>query len=475
MRLPRFSALRPQTGELLHLDLLRFIAASGIVLHHSQRFFFRDNQIEAWRQASGLALFVDLFFAISGYIIAHVYANRTATAGQFAGFMQRRIARLAPLHWLTMAAAMAVWLLFLRFGFLHLGVLKLGAYTESMPSLSPRCLAETAVLVQAAIPCGGDAFNGISWSINAEMAMYVAFPLFAAAGHFRRALPLLLGLAVLAVALAAIRFGFGSVSIESWTSYSVHPYLRALPSFLIGVGLWFLREPLKRIPAPRTLLLFAVPALLASMVTGQGTPLVLFLTYLAAALAVSADLVGSPHRIVKLIAPLGQLTYSIYMWHALFILLALTAINQYLPHASSLEMSILALLTYAGIVGWSYLSFTVVETPARRWLDSLPPFGRRHSANGGVVAKPRLLEIEGAQIGEDVPGLFDDLLMAVKPGSSHSSHWAGNRGPWKPESSVLKASTISATSAATPPPPAAPSGPDSSIARPTTARRPTPT
>jgi hypothetical protein len=211
------------------------------------------------------------------------------------------------------------------------------------------------------------------------------------------------------------------------------------------------------------------------MVTGQGTPLVLFLTYLAAALAVSADLVGSPHRIVKLIAPLGQLTYSIYMWHALFILLALTAINQYLPHASSLEMSILALLTYAGIVGWSYLSFTVVETPARRWLDSLPPFGRRHSANGDVVAKPRLLEIEGAQIGEDVPGLFDDLLMAVKPGSSHSSHWAGNRGPWKPESSVLKASTISATSAATPPPRGAPSGLGGSTARPITGRRPMPT
>jgi methylated-DNA-[protein]-cysteine S-methyltransferase len=36
------------------------------------------------------------------------------------------------------------------------------------------------------------------------------------------------------------------------------------------------------------------------------------------------------------------------------------------------------------------------------------------SANGGVVTKLRLLEIEGAQIGEDGPGLFDDLPMAVK-------------------------------------------------------------
>jgi methylated-DNA-[protein]-cysteine S-methyltransferase len=36
------------------------------------------------------------------------------------------------------------------------------------------------------------------------------------------------------------------------------------------------------------------------------------------------------------------------------------------------------------------------------------------SANGGVVTKLRLLQIEGAQIGDDDPGLFDDLPMAVR-------------------------------------------------------------
>jgi methylated-DNA-[protein]-cysteine S-methyltransferase len=36
------------------------------------------------------------------------------------------------------------------------------------------------------------------------------------------------------------------------------------------------------------------------------------------------------------------------------------------------------------------------------------------SANGGVVTKLRLLEIEGAQLGNEGPGLFDDLPLAVK-------------------------------------------------------------
>jgi methylated-DNA-[protein]-cysteine S-methyltransferase len=37
------------------------------------------------------------------------------------------------------------------------------------------------------------------------------------------------------------------------------------------------------------------------------------------------------------------------------------------------------------------------------------------SANGGVAAKLRLLQIEGAKIGDEGPGLFDALPMAVKP------------------------------------------------------------
>ena len=386
MRLPLFSALRPQSEDLLHLDMLRFIAASGIVFQHSKVFFFHHaDQAAAWRQSSGLALFVDLFFAISGYVIAHIYANRAASTTQFAGFMQRRIARLAPLHWLTMAAAIVVWLVFLKLGLLKLGGFQVGAYTEPMPSFSPRCLAETALLIQAAVPCGGNAFNGISWSINAEMAMYVAFPLFAAVGHFRRSLPLLLGLLVLALTLAAIRLGLGPVSIDAWTSASVHPYLRALPSFLIGVGLWFVREPLRKIPAPGALLFVAVTALLASMLTGQATPLVLSLIYLTAALAVSADLAGSAHRIVRLTAPLGQLTYSIYMWHVLFILVALSVVGENLLRAGPLQIGVLALFTYAAILGWSYVSFTLIETPARRWIDGLPPFGRR-AAVAALVA-----------------------------------------------------------------------------------------
>jgi peptidoglycan/LPS O-acetylase OafA/YrhL len=39
-------------------------------------------------------------------------------------------------------------------------------------------------------------------------------------------------------------------------------------------------------------------------------------------------------------------------------------------------MALMALLSYGLIMVWSYVSFAFLETPARRWIDHLPPFGR---------------------------------------------------------------------------------------------------
>ncbi len=96
--LPR---LRPASGELLHLDLMRFVASAGIVFHHSHEFFSPQRARPALAAGTlGLALFVDLFFVISGFVITYVYHDRIVSWGGFGRFLQRRIGRLVPLHWL---------------------------------------------------------------------------------------------------------------------------------------------------------------------------------------------------------------------------------------------------------------------------------------------------------------------------------------------------------------------------------------
>ncbi len=76
------------------LQLLRFVAASLIVLHHSVREF------------SGLPAFsefgVDIFFVISGFIISHI------TQSDHEQFFTRRLIRIVPLYWLLTCAIAAI-------------------------------------------------------------------------------------------------------------------------------------------------------------------------------------------------------------------------------------------------------------------------------------------------------------------------------------------------------------------------------
>ena len=102
--LPR---LAPESASLLHLDCLRLIAAAGIVFLHLK---VKVDGGAMWQRVvagtDSYFLLVNMFFAISGYVIAFVYMDAIVDAGSYAGFLRRRVARLGPLHWLTLAAAL---------------------------------------------------------------------------------------------------------------------------------------------------------------------------------------------------------------------------------------------------------------------------------------------------------------------------------------------------------------------------------
>jgi peptidoglycan/LPS O-acetylase OafA/YrhL len=168
-KLPR---LQRPSGELLHLDLMRFVAAAGIVFHHSHEFFVpaTKSPFLIREQREGLALFVDLFFLISGFVIAYLYHNRMNSLVDYVKFLQSRIGRLLPLHWLTLLLSITMWSMFVLF-----------RYAKDTPSFAPGCIAETALLLHSFLPCGRP-FNGITWSLSAEMVIYISFPAVALIG-----------------------------------------------------------------------------------------------------------------------------------------------------------------------------------------------------------------------------------------------------------------------------------------------------
>lgn len=310
------------------------------------------------QQTAGLALFVDLFFLISGYVIAYVYAGRLKDAASYGKFLQRRIGRLIPLHWITLLASVLVWGLFI----------KLGASAEHTPSFRPACIANTALLLHTVVPCGAYPFNGVSWSISAEMAMYLAFPLFAVLGARSKNGPLMLGGAIILI-IALVGMSRSSVGVRAWTD--LHPMLRALPSFIIGAGLFYRRDLVGQLPRARSILLGSMLALVAAMLLGAPAAVALPLVYLVGIAAVASDLRGVTAGWVSRLAPLGQLTYSLYMWHSLFILVLMNALGDKLLHGASWPMIALTITCYASLLVWSYISLLWIETPARRWIDGL--------------------------------------------------------------------------------------------------------
>jgi len=94
---------------MLHLDALRIVGAVMIVVFHFNRFINLDGQ---WQWADDtiktFSLIVDLFFFISGYVMAAIYTGRLTSFDKYRDFIQKRVARLGPLHWATMLVFIAV-------------------------------------------------------------------------------------------------------------------------------------------------------------------------------------------------------------------------------------------------------------------------------------------------------------------------------------------------------------------------------
>jgi peptidoglycan/LPS O-acetylase OafA/YrhL len=119
----------------------------------------------------------------------------------------------------------------------------------------------------------------------------------------------------------------------------------------------------------------ALLGLAAGMLTGAPTWFVLPLIYLTVASAVGADMsVPKPGPFINRFARLGVMTYSIYMWHMMFIIVILNGVGDKFLHLPTLPMLGLAMACYALILAFSYFSFVFIETPARRWIDS---YGRK--------------------------------------------------------------------------------------------------
>lgn len=117
----------------------------------------------------GSFLFVDFFFVLSGFVIAHSYSERVKTGEGFAKFMVTRFGRLFPLHAFMLSA-------FVGFELLRLAIPQL---SNGQPTFTGAFSLDTLPANLALLHGLGIhdhlSWNAPSWSISTELFAYLIF------------------------------------------------------------------------------------------------------------------------------------------------------------------------------------------------------------------------------------------------------------------------------------------------------------
>jgi peptidoglycan/LPS O-acetylase OafA/YrhL len=353
---------RASDGEVSspHLDALRILASAGIVVLHYAN-YIEDTAVGRFVYAytQHFNLFVDLFFTISGFVIASQYLSRVGNGRSIGRFLWRRFARIYPLHLATLAFYVLIGALF------HVGVVRV----ENAERYSFSDIPAQILLLHAFV---GDrlTFNFPSWSLSAEMFCYLLFPLVAFIGL--RWPKMVIGLA-LAAALGNTLF------VVLWKTSPWPDWInqggefRALPAFFLGVVLCLFRGRVGRLPLGALLL----PAFLLFIVAGWAFSAMvsLALVYLIAVVAVQCDVAKVTTPLARLgLGRWAYLTYSTYMLHVPVATFVVTVVGRFLPHWPGVPLA-LVLVAMGVLIFVSMASFRLFEDPIRRWLNAA--FDRR--------------------------------------------------------------------------------------------------
>ena len=194
-------------------------------------------------------LFVDLFFVISGYVMAAAYGARLGSPAMLAGYMTRRFFRLYPLHLVTtvtvILAAAAVqsakWLL-------AAGGIQVGDERPfAVPFFDLDYLGLELLLLQGVGIVSKEIHNYPAWSISVEFWMYLFFgvSMLLVRTRWLRAV-----FSAGIVALCLVHF-IGAWSSSAPATLDVQGLPRGLLSFFLGV-LVFLACPSPSAPRMTT-------------------------------------------------------------------------------------------------------------------------------------------------------------------------------------------------------------------------------
>ncbi|MBI2785636.1 MAG: acyltransferase [Legionella longbeachae] len=303
------------------LDSFRGLCALSVVLFHlhvpgslTELNFFRNAH-----------LFVEFFFVLSGFVLFHSYRNVLLNYNDFNAFLLKRIFRLYPLHFFMLVVFIffecGKWLAEIK-GFNFNGHAFSGS--NSIKEIIPNLLLLQSWLNKA----DPLSFNGPSWSISAELYVYI---LFAALLILNRKLSLFIFTGIAAFSFFALMTNLDLFNTN---------IMRVCSCFFSGILAYLIYQKTVRMSLTRYMLnlleglcLFMVLIILNSNTPQQG--IVASLCFCMVIIIFSLE-GGCFSSILKnqFFKSLGKLSYSIYMIHfaVIFLFISLAMLLSRLCH-----------------------------------------------------------------------------------------------------------------------------------------------
>jgi exopolysaccharide production protein ExoZ len=343
---------KPRSQQtILSIQYLRFAAALLVVCYHSWALVKQAGRGDLGNSFELGTAGVDIFFAISGFIMTVITSRGPQSPAQF---MINRVLRIGPTYWL-MTVVIAVLLLAMP-----------SAFIMSRWSLGSLIASLAFIPYPHATLSGVEPLLTVGWTLNYEMFFYciIALSIFVSY-RFRMEISC-------AILLALVITGWALQTDDIYGKFYTSPLLL---EFVFGVivGKLYLRDLILAPRVAAVMLALAIPCCLAPAffpswhpgsyrVFELGLPSVGLLY-----LVVSADKVLPESRILHM---LGDASYSIYLTHP-FVLTAVRLGYQKLKLSTWASDALLigSAVLFSVAVGVAF--YWMIEKPLMHWVSTV--------------------------------------------------------------------------------------------------------
>jgi peptidoglycan/LPS O-acetylase OafA/YrhL len=351
--------VQPRAGGA-SLDVLRFLAASFILLFHYGSTAPVDlaTLFPIFKQGW---LATDFFLFLSGYILSRAYGQRLVTSHmRRTHFFLRRFARLWPSHILVLLAFGAFVMASTAAGFAPNHAEKYGAAD----------FFAQAFLVHGWGMMHAESWNTPTWTLSVLLVCYALFSVYIPY-VYKRGLPVMIGLSVI-VLLAAHGLALGLANhafVDLPFSWAL---LRAIPLFLLGNLIERMTAGLR---VPKTVFwitLFGALAVISGLCLLPRNAVIdsLILVLLGSVLAVSGGVTFHENIVTH---RMGRASFALFLTHSLVGAVWFGISPKLIAHFA-LNAPMQWVLWGAGVLAAVTVAFlfdAVVDKPLSQWVSKL--------------------------------------------------------------------------------------------------------